>query len=107
VCRELAKNTEALVISVGYRLAPENRAPAAAQDAYRALCWAAEHAAELGGDPARIAVAGDSAGGNLAAVVCHMSRDLIGPEITAQALIYPVIDPACDTESYRNYATGY
>lgn len=106
-CREMAAGTGAIVLSVGYRLAPEHRAPAAVHDAYTALCWAAENAAGFGGDPRRLAVAGDSAGGNLAAVACLVARESGGPAPAAQVLIYPVIDPACDTDSHRDYATGY
>ncbi|WP_055480017.1 alpha/beta hydrolase [Sphaerimonospora mesophila] len=106
-CRRMSKHTRAVVVSVDYRLAPEHRAPAAARDAYAAVRWAARHAAELGGDPNRIVTAGDSAGGNLAAVVCLMARDLGGPPIAAQVLVYPVIEPSFDSDSYRRYATGY
>ena len=106
-CRAMAKHAAAVVISVGYRLAPEHRAPAAADDALAAFDWAVEHAAELGVDPQRIAVAGDSAGGNLAAVTALRCRDRNGPLPVAQVLLYPVIDPTFDTESYRTRATGY
>ncbi|RDI54325.1 alpha/beta hydrolase [Nocardia mexicana] len=106
-CRSMANATGALVISVDYRQAPEHRFPAAAEDAYAALCWAAEHAESLGGDPARIAVAGDSAGGNLATVTALMSRDRGGPDIAFQLLMYAMLDPACDTDSYRDNAEGY
>jgi acetyl esterase/lipase len=106
-CREFAKECSAVVVSVGYRLAPEHPAPAAADDAFAAFLWVVEHAANLGVDPARVAVAGDSAGGNLAAVTairCH-SRD--APTPAAQVLLYPVIDPSFDTDSYRTRAEGY
>lgn len=106
-CRRIAKNVEVVVVSVGYRLAPEHPAPAAAQDAYAALVWVAENAAELGADPGRIVTAGDSAGGNLAAVSCLMARELGGPQIAAQVLIYPVIEPDFNSPSYRLYASGY
>ncbi|WP_231123666.1 alpha/beta hydrolase [Nocardioides sambongensis] len=105
-CRAMARGVDAVVVSVDYRLAPEHPAPAAAEDAYAALVWAAEHASGLGADPARTVVAGDSAGGNLAAVVALMTRDRQGPELAAQALLYPVIDPACDTPSFTTYADG-
>jgi acetyl esterase len=105
-CRTMSRSLGAVVVSVDYRLAPEHRAPAAAEDAYDALCWAAEHAADLGADPARIVVAGDSAGGNLAAVVALLSRDRNGPRLAGQALLYPVLDPACDTASFTTYAEG-
>jgi acetyl esterase/lipase len=106
-CREFAKECSAVVVSVGYRLAPEHPAPAAAEDAFAAFQWVVEHAANLGVDRARVAVAGDSAGGNLAAVTairCH-SRD--APTPAAQVLLYPVIDPSFDTDSYRTRAEGY
>jgi acetyl esterase len=106
-CRQLSRNTGFVVVSVGYRLAPEHRAPAAAQDAHAALGWVAAHAADLGIDPQRIITAGDSAGGNLAAVVCLMARDLGGPQPAAQVLIYPVIEPDFTSESYRRFGTGY
>ncbi|NIH83874.1 alpha/beta hydrolase [Amycolatopsis granulosa] len=106
-CREMSAGTGAVVVSVDYRLAPEHKAPAAADDACAAFRWAAAHAAELGGDPARVFVAGDSAGGNLAAVACLTARDEGGPAVAGQVLIYPVLDPSCDTESYHRYATGF
>jgi acetyl esterase/lipase len=106
-CRALARGSRAVVISVDYRLAPEHPAPAAALDAFAAFGWAVEHAADLGIDPARIAVAGDSAGGNLAAVTAILCRDRgVAPPV-AQLLIYPAIEPAFDTDSYHRYATGY
>ncbi len=106
-CRRLARHTDAVVVSVDYRLAPEHRAPAAAQDAHAAVCWVAEHADRLGIDAARIVIAGDSAGGNLAAVVPLMLRDLGGPTIAGQVLLYPVIEPDFSTPSYQRYATGH
>jgi acetyl esterase len=107
VCRALANRSGCLVISVDYRLAPEAIYPAAADDSYAATVWIAEHAAELGGDGSRIAVAGDSAGGNLAAVVAIMARDKGGPKLAYQALIYPVTDFNLDTVSYVENAEGY
>jgi acetyl esterase/lipase len=106
-CRALARGTQAVVVSVDYRLAPENVAPAAALDAFAAFCWAVEHATALGIDPARIAVAGDSAGGNLAAVTAILCRDRSVTRPAAQLLIYPAIDPSFETDSYHLYATGY
>jgi acetyl esterase len=95
LAREIARQTDAVVVSVDYRLAPEHPYPAAVEDAWSALQWVAEHAAELGGDPARLAVAGDSAGGNLAAVVAQMARDHGGPALRFQLLWYPAtsLDP--------------
>lgn len=106
-CRALARGTAAIVVSVGYRLAPEHRAPAAALDAFAAFTWVLEHATELGIDPNRTAVAGDSAGGNLAAVAALLCRDRGARPPAAQLLLYPALDPSFDTDSYRRYATGY
>ncbi|MFI6319053.1 alpha/beta hydrolase [Nonomuraea sp. NPDC050556] len=107
VCRDLCRGAEAIVISVDYRLAPEHPYPAGPDDAYAATIWAHEHAAELGGDPSRLAVAGDSAGGNLAAVTALRARDLGGPPIGFQLLIYPATDAAMDTPSHKENAEGY
>jgi acetyl esterase len=109
-CRRLANEVGAVVVSVDYRLAPEHKYPAAADDAYAATVWTADHAAELGIDPARLAVAGDSAGGNLAAVVALMARDRGGPALAFQLLIYPVIDSSAarnDRPSRSENAVGY
>jgi acetyl esterase len=89
VCRQLCHDTGAMVASVAYRLAPEHPFPAAPEDAWSAFNWVAEHARGLGGDPARLAVAGDSAGAVLASVVAILARDAGGPAIAAQALMYP------------------
>jgi acetyl esterase len=107
VCRGLARAAGCMVASVGYRLAPEHKYPAAVDDAYAAATWLAAHAGELGGDPTRIAVGGDSAGGNLATVVARLLRDRGGPSPALQLLIYPVTDFDFETDSYRTYARGY
>lgn len=107
LCRSLANLTPAVVVSVDYRLAPEHAWPTAAEDVYAVVRWVADRAAELGGDPARIVVGGDSAGGNLAAVTALMARDRGGPDLAAQLLLYPVIAADFDTESYRLFGSGY
>lgn len=105
--RGLCRRVGAVVISVDYGLAPENCYPVAAEDCYAALEWSVQHADELGIDPDRIAVAGTSAGGNLSAVVCQMSRDRIGPNIAHQVLFCPVTDFGHYRDSYRDFATGF
>ena len=107
VARNLCNGVGCVVVSVDYRLAPEHKFPAAAEDAFAAVHWCAAHGPETGIDPRRIAVGGDSAGGNLAAVAALMARDAGSPAIRLQVLVYPVTDYACDTESYRTYAQGY
>ena len=106
-CRQLAVQTGAVVVSVDYRRAPEHRYPAAAQDAEAATRWVADNAGALGIDPSRIAVAGDSAGGNLAAVVAQRCTARPGPVLAYQLLIYPMLDHSFDTESYRENGHGY
>ncbi|HEY7295140.1 MAG TPA: alpha/beta hydrolase [Dehalococcoidia bacterium] len=105
--RALTNRSGCLIVSVDYRLAPEHKFPAAADDCFAATQWVAQHAPEFGGDPARLAVGGDSAGGNLAAVVALMAKQRGGPRIAFQLLIYPVTDHNLDTESYRTNAEGY
>jgi acetyl esterase len=107
VCRELCQESGCLVVSVDYRLAPEHPFPAAPEDCYAATCWLAEHGAQIGADPTRIAVGGDSAGGNLAAVVALMARERGGPSLRHQLLVYPVTDHSFETPSYRDNAEGY
>jgi acetyl esterase len=107
VSRELCQRVGCIVVSVDYRLAPEHRFPAAVDDSYAAACWVADNAAALNGDAKRIAVGGESAGGNLAAVVCHLARDRKGPAIAFQLLAYPVTDASYATSSYRENADGY
>jgi len=106
-CQRLAAGVPAVVVSVDYRLAPEHHFPAAIDDCDAATKWVAAHAAELGGDPTRLAVAGDSAGGNLAAVVARRARDAGGPAIAFQLLVYPVTDLTSSLPSYVENATGY
>ncbi|MGW2227106.1 alpha/beta hydrolase [Streptomyces formicae] len=101
ICRSLANAAGCLTIAVGYRLAPEHKFPAAPQDCLAGVRWAVEHAGRFGGDGARVAVGGDSAGGNLAAVVSLMARDAKGPDILAQLLVYPNTDYLADTASRR------
>jgi len=105
--RHLAQESGCVVVAVDYRLAPEHRFPVAAEDAYAAVCWLPEHAGEFGGLSERLAVCGDSAGGNLAAVCCLLARDRGGPTIAAQGLIYPIADCRFDTGSYQECAQGY
>jgi len=108
VCRKLANLAGAIVVSVGYRLAPENKFPAGLEDVYAALQWISTEASALGGDTGRLAVAGDSAGGNLAAAVCLVTRDRGGPRIRFQALAYPAVDASnLDRESYHLNGKGY
>jgi acetyl esterase len=107
VCRQLTAASGASVVSVDYRLAPEHKFPAAADDAWAATRWVVAHAAELGLDGQRLAVGGDSAGGNLAAVVALMARDAGGPAIALQVLIYPVTDVMRETRTYADFADGY
>lgn len=92
--RSMVNRTGLVYVSVEYRLAPEHPFPAAAEDCYEATCWVAANAAELGVDPTRLAVAGDSAGGNLAAVTAQLARDRGGPSIAFQLLVYPCCDMA-------------
>jgi acetyl esterase len=107
VCRALARRAGCMVLSLGYRLAPEHRFPAPLEDAWAGLVWLHDNAAAIGADPDRLAVGGDSSGGNLAAVLARWSRDRGGPRITAQVLIYPVTNCDLDTPSYRTAGTGY
>ena len=107
VCRYLCHHAGCLVASVDYRLAPEHRFPAALEDCDAATRWVAENAARLGADPARLAIGGDSAGGNIACGVTLKARDRGGPAIAFQLLIYPATDLAGETESKRLYSSGY
>jgi acetyl esterase len=106
-CRAFANAADAVVVSVDYRLAPEHPFPAPIDDAMAALAWVHDHAGELGVDVGHVAVAGDSAGGNLAAVVSQLARDAGGPPICFQLLIYPVTDHEFDSVSMNDNAEGY
>lgn len=101
-CRRLCNLAQCVVVSVEYRLAPEHRYPAAIDDSYAAFVWTVQNAKRLGVDPARVAIGGWSAGGNLAAVVAQMLRDRGGPTPVRQVLVVPVTDCAMDTTSYRD-----
>jgi acetyl esterase len=108
LCRRLASRSQAVVVSVAYRRGPEHPYPAAVDDAYAATQWVAAVGRERGVDPTRLAVAGDSAGGNLAAVVTLLARDRRGPAVRFQALAYPVTDHwQAGHASYDRYAEGY
>jgi acetyl esterase len=108
VCRVFATETGCTVVAIDYRLAPEHKFPAGPDDCYAATQWVAKNAGSLGSDADHIAVGGDSAGGNLAAVVSLMARDRGGPRIRHQMLIYPVTDAAMDTPSYKEFtADGF
>jgi len=104
LARTLAGSLQAAVVNVDYRLAPEHRYPAAADDAWTALQWASGRIAEIAGGPVPLVVMGDSAGGNLAAVVARKARDHGGPRLAAQVLIYPVTDADVNNASYADPA---
>jgi acetyl esterase len=107
LCRHLALRSESIVIAVDYRLAPEHPFPAAPEDACAAFAWVSANARELGVDARRIAVAGDSAGGNLAAVVAQRMRERGGAAPSFQLLIYPAVDLTRSFESHRRFANGF
>ena len=107
LCRDLCVRGPTRVVSVDYRHAPEQRFPAAADDAFAAVTWVAAHVQELGGIPGELAVAGWSAGGNLAAVACQMARDAGGPDIVGQVLLTPLTDYDMTRSSYVENADGY
>ncbi len=108
ITRYIAAKANSIVVSVDYRLAPEHPFPAGVMDAYASLLWVSKNASSFGGDPTRIAVMGDSAGGNLAAVVCIMARDRNGPRIAHQTLLYPATDISnFNSESHKNFKNGY
>ena len=107
LCRQLAHGTRCAVFSVDYRLAPEHPFPAAVDDCFSAVRYIAKNHAALKVDPARIGVGGDSAGGNLAAVVALMARDRSGPPLAYQMLIYPATDQRCEFPSHERNGEGY
>jgi acetyl esterase len=107
VARNLCAGAEALVVSVDYRMGPEHRFPAAVEDSFAALKWVHANAKQLGADPGRIGVHGDSAGANLAAVVALMARDAGSPRLRLQSLVYPVADYSLVGDTYDKYARGY
>jgi acetyl esterase len=107
VCRWITRQGGVVVVNVDYRLAPEHRFPVAAQDSYAATAWVRDNADLLGVAPGSIAVAGSSAGGNLAAAVALLARDAGAPSLAAQVLVYPVLDDACDSPSYVEFAEGF
>jgi acetyl esterase len=104
--QRLSQRSGAVAVSVDYRLTPEHRFPAPVDDAYAAVKWAHDHAAAIGGDPSRLAVGGDSAGGNLAAVVTQLARER-GPRLAFQLLIYPAVGFTRDSESMQMFSHGY
>jgi acetyl esterase len=107
LCRRIANRAGCRVISAAYRLAPEAKFPAAVDDCFAVTKWIATHAADLRVDADRIAVGGDSSGGNLAAVVAQLARDQGGPPLAFQVLVYPITNHSFDTPSYRAYGDGY
>ncbi|MEO6748843.1 MAG: alpha/beta hydrolase, partial [Casimicrobiaceae bacterium] len=107
LCRSLCAATGCRLIAIDYRLAPEHRFPAAIDDAHAATVWIIDHAGELGLDPARIAIAGDSAGATLAAVVCQRLAATHPGGLALQVLLCPILDWAADTPSRRDFARGY
>jgi len=107
LCRKLALSADCIVVSVDYRLAPEHKFPAGVVDSFAALKWAARHAAEIGGDATRIAIGGDSAGGNLAAVGAILARDAGDPALVFQLLVYPRTARDEDSPSHHALGEGY
>jgi len=107
LCRTLCRASRMLVASVEYRLAPEHPFPAGLDDAYAALCWLDANAEEVGAVPGKLAVCGDSAGGNLAGAIALMARDRRGPAIGLQVLVYPALDPTLNEASMESLSSGY
>jgi acetyl esterase len=106
-CRAIANAVPAVVVSLDYRLAPEHKFPSAVDDCYAALCWVAENALKIGGDPVRLAVGGDSAGGNLGAAVALLARDRGKPKVGFQLLVYPATDARMQSRSITENGEGY
>ncbi|HXZ04319.1 MAG TPA: alpha/beta hydrolase [Ktedonobacteraceae bacterium] len=107
LCRRITNRTGCIVVSIDYRLAPENPFPAAVEDSYEATQWIAIHAAEFHGDTSRIAIVGDSSGGNMAAVVALLARDRGGPKLAFQILMFPATDFRLGTQSMEDFGDGY
>jgi acetyl esterase len=107
LCRAICNASRCVVVAVDYRLAPEHRCPIGVEDCYAATAWMAGQSSTFGFDGQRMAVVGDSAGGNLAAAVAQMARDRNGPEIALQVLLYPVIDHSDQTDSHRTIGDNY
>src|SRR5262245_39976645 len=107
LCARLAERSRALVVAIDYRLAPEHKFPAAVEDCLAAYVWLRRNGRELGGDPARVGVAGDSAGGNLSAVISQMAAGAGVPRPTCQVLIYPAVESNFETASHRELAEGH
>jgi acetyl esterase len=107
LCRQLALEADCIVVSVDYRLAPEHKFPAGVEDGFAALTWVGHHVEELGGDPTRIAIGGDSAGGNLAAICAILARDADAPNLVFQLLVYPRTAAWEDSASHYEFAEGH
>jgi acetyl esterase len=107
LCARLAEHADVVVVAIDYRLAPEHKFPAAVDDCLAAYRWLRSRGADVGADPARVAVAGDSAGGNLSAVVSQLAASAGDATPTCQVLIYPAVDFALETESHRELADGH
>jgi acetyl esterase len=107
LCARLAQHADAVVVAIDYRLAPEHKFPAAVDDCFAAYRWLRAHGRDVGADPARVAVAGDSAGGNLSAVVSQLAAGGGVPGPTCQVLIYPAVDFSLETESHRELRDGH
>jgi len=107
LCRQITNAVDCVTVSVDYRLAPEHKYPAAPRDSFAVTQWVVDNAYDEGWDGSRLAVAGDSAGGNLAAVVAQMCRDLGGPDLALQLLVYPVVDPMGTYPSHTSNGRGY